>query len=162
VDHVAEKQTELISSYDEAIRELEAAALSRCRPQEQYSLLTSVPGIGKILAMTIMLEIGDISRFPRPGCLSSYARAVKACRSSNNKVKGKNNTRNGNKYLGWAFVEAVNHAVRCCPPAQVWYQRKLAKTLPVVARKALASKWSKAVWYILTEKEPFRIHRVFG
>ena len=141
---------------------LEDYVLNLCKPRAEYAILTSAPGIGKILAMVIMMEIGDISRFPSPGHLSSYVRAVKASRISNGKAKGTNNGRNGNKYLSWAFIEAVNHAIRHCAPARKWYQKKVAKTLPVVGRKALASKWSKAVWYMLTEKKPFQVELVFG
>ena len=159
---IAGIQLELIRAYDAAIGKLEKFALSQCRPRREYRLLTSVPGIGKILAMTIMLEIGDIRRFPSPGDLSSYARAVKADRKSNGKRKGKNNGRNGNRYVAWAFIEAVNHAIRCCVPARKWYQRKTAHSLPVVGRKALASKFSKAVWYMLTENRPFQLQKVFG
>ena len=159
---VAEAQLKLIAGHDEAIASLEKYVLGQCKPRAEYALLTSAPGIGKILAMVIMMEIGDISRFAGPGHLSSYVRAVKASRISNGKAKGTNNGRNGNKYLSWAFVEAVNHAIRHCAPARKWYQRKVAKTLPVVGRKALASKWSKAVWYMLTEKKPFQVELVFG
>jgi transposase len=159
---VAHSQLELIRAHDATIGSLEKFALKQCRPRAEYRLLTGVPGIGRILAMTIMLEVGDIARFRRPGDLSSYVRAVKADRLSNGKVKGRNNGRNGNRYLAWAFVEAVNHAVRCCGPARKWYQRKAAATKPVIARKALASKFSKAVWYMLTENAPFQIQKVFG
>jgi transposase len=159
---VADAQLKLIGAHDAAIAALEQFALGKCRPRSEYPLLTSMPGVGKILSMTMMLEIGDIHRFARPGELSSYARAVKADRLSNGKVKGKNNGRNGNRYLAWAFIEAVNHAVRCCEPARQWYQRKAATTQPVVARKALASKFAKAVWYMLTENRPFQIQKIFG
>jgi len=159
---VAEAQLKLIGAHDAAIATLESFALQKCRPRPEYPLLTSTPGVGKILAMTMMMEIGDIRRFASPGELSSYARAVKADRLSNGKVKGKNNGRNGNRYLAWAFIEAVNHAVRYCQPARKWYQRKAAATLPVVARKGLASKFAKAVWYMLTENQPFQIQKVFG
>lgn len=159
---VARSEMKLIREHDEAIAALEQHALGRCRQEREYTLLTSVPGIGRILAMTIMLETGDIRRFPSPGDYSSYCRTVKARRNSNNKQKGRNNARNGNRYLGWAFIEAANHAIRCCAPARRWYQRKTAKTLPVVGRKALSSKWSKAVWYMLTEMKPFDLTRVFG
>lgn len=158
----ARNQLELIRAHDATISSLERFALKQCRPKPEYRLLTSVPGIGQILSMTIMLEIGSIGRFPRPGDLSSYVRAVKADRMSNGKVKGRNNGRNGNRYLAWAFVEAANHAIRCCVPARTWYQRKAAATKPVVGRKALASKLSKAVWYMLTENAPFQIQKVFG
>jgi transposase len=159
---VAKEQLELMRSHCRAIEAMERLALQQCRSRPEYGLLSTVPGIGKILAMTIMLEIGSISRFRGPGNLSSYCRAVTAKRTSNGKVKGTNNRRNGNRYLSWAFVEAVNHAIRVFPPARKWYQRKKAKTNAFVARKALCSKWSKAVWYILTERKPFNPVKVFG
>jgi transposase len=159
---VVQSQLRLIAAHDAEIATLETYALQQCRPCPEYGLLTSVPGIGKILGMTMMLEIGDIGRFPRPGKLSSYARAVKAECRSNGKGKGRNNARNGNRYLGWAFIEAVQHLRRCCDPARSWYLKKVQKVDPVVGRKALASKLSKAVWYMLTRKEPFQIKRIFG
>ena len=159
---VAHWELDLVHGHDVAIRSLEEFALGQCTPRPEHRLLRTVPGIGQILAMVIMLEIGDIRRFPSPGDLSSYARSVEAKRTSNGKSKGKNNGRNGNKYLSWAFIEAANHAIRCCGPARKWYQRKAAKTLPVVGRKALSSKWSKAVWYMLTEQKCFELGRVFG
>ena len=159
---VAHSQLELIHAHDAAIGSLEELASEQCRRRPACRLLVTVPGIGKILSMTIMLEIGDIRRFPGPGNLSSICRAVPAVRTSNRKGKGRNNSRNGNVYLAWAFIEVANHAIRCCEPARRWYQRKTAKTLPVVARKALASKLSKAVWYMLTEEKPFDIKKVFG
>jgi transposase len=159
---IARAQLTLIAHHSEAIGELEATALRQCKPRPEYGLLTSVPGIGKILAMTIMLEVGTIDRFPSAGDFSSYCRACRAGRSSNNKPKGNNNRRNGNRYLGWAFVEAVNHAIRVCPAARKWYRRKEAKTNATVARKALCSKWSKAIWYMLTNRQPFQLDKVFG
>ena len=60
------------------------------------------------------------------------------------------------------FVEAVHHAVRCCPPARKWYQRKVAKTNGVVATKALTSKWSKAAYFVMKFQQEFDIGRVFG
>jgi len=159
---IAHEQLRLLGAHNESIASLEQLALERCKPRPEYRLLTTVPGIGMILAMVIMMEVGDITRFRSPGKFSSYCRSVPARRSSNGKSKGKNNARNGNKYLGWAFIEAANHAIRCCAPARKWYQRKTASAPPVVGRKALAAKWSKAVWYMLTEKKPFQLKHVFG
>jgi len=65
-----------------------------------------------ILALTIMLETGDISRFDKVGNYASYCRCVKGARYSNGKKKSKTNTKNGNKYLAWAFIEAANFACR--------------------------------------------------
>jgi len=70
-----------------------------------------VPGIGQILALTIMLETGDIKRFSTVGDYASYCRCVGSQKLSNGKKKGSGNTKNGNKYLAWAFVEAANFAI---------------------------------------------------
>ena len=83
-------------------------------------------------------------------------------RKGGNKKKADNNRKNGNKYLTWAFVEAAHHAIRTCPPAQKWYQRKMAQRNGTVARKALASKCSKAAYYIMKRQERFDLGRVFG
>jgi transposase len=113
---------------DEQIRVLERAVKERTKLRPEFRKLLSVPGIGPILGLTIMLETGDIGRFPQVGDFASYCRCVGSKRLSNKKKKGKGNTKNGNKYLGWAFVEAANFAIRFNARIQKYYQRKKAKT----------------------------------
>jgi len=59
-------------------------------------------------------------------------------------------------------VEAAHHAMRVCPQAKNFYQRKEAQSNGAVATKALASKWSKAAYYIMKRQEEFDLKRVFG
>lgn len=147
---------------NERIKKLENAAVRRVKLKPGYRKLMSVPGIGKILALTIMLETGEIGRFPGAGNYASYCRNVKAQRRSNNKLKGKGNRKNGNKYLAWAFIEAANYATRFSPEARSYFQRKMAKTNRIVATKALASKLSKACYYIMRDQERFDKKKMFG
>jgi transposase len=128
----------------------------------EYVLLTTVPGIGRVLATTIVLETGPIERFAGAGNFASYARCVDSVRTSNGKKKGEGNTKNGNKYLAWAFVEAANFALRYCPEAKRFYERKRAKTNNVVAIKALAHKLARACFHILKERQPFDVARCFA
>jgi transposase len=144
------------------IRTMESAALRTVRLRPQYTKLLTAPGIGKILALTIMLETGDIGRFAGVGDYSSYCRCVKADWTSNGKVKGKGNRKNGNKYLAWAFVEAANFARRFSPEAKAYYQKKKARTLGVVAIKALANKLCKACYFILKNQEDFQMAKFLG
>ena len=81
---------------------------------------------------------------------------------SNGKRKGQGNTKNGNKYLAWAFVEAANFAIRYHESVQRFYQRKCAKTSSVVARKAVAHKLARACYYVLRDQAPFDMKRAFG
>jgi transposase len=146
----------------EKIRLLERAVLKRIKLRPEYEKLLTAPGIGKILGLTIMLESGDIGRFVGAGNYTSYCRCVKSKRMSNNKKKGEGNRKNGNKYLEWAYVEAANFARRFCPEAKRYYQRKLAKTNQIVATKALASKISKACYFIMRDQEVFKTEKLFG
>ena len=109
-----------------------------------------------------MLETGDIGRFETVGNYMSYYRCVRATRTSNGKSKGKNNSKNGNRYLAWAFVEAVHHAIRNCPQAKRFYDHKRAKRNGALATKALAAKWSKAAYYIMKRQEAFDLTHMFG
>jgi transposase len=128
----------------------------------EYALLTTVPGIGQVLASTILLETGPIERFPSVGQFASYARCVGSMHISNGKQKGEGNTTNGNPYLAWAFVEAANFARRYSPEARRFYERKKARTNPVVAIKALAHKLARACFHILKEGKPFEVSRCFA
>ena len=130
--------------------------------RKEFVLLNSVPGIGRILASIILLETGPIERFAGVGNFASYARCVDSRHMSNNKKKGAGNTRNGNKYLAWAFVEAANYAQRFNAEAKRFYERKKAKTNTAVATKALAHKLSRACYHILKEQKPFDVTRCFA
>jgi len=146
---------------DEQIKVIEREVIKCAKLRPEFALLHSVVGIGDILALTIALETGDIGRFPNVGDFSSYCRTVSSERISNGKKKGKGNTKCGNKYLAWAFIEAANFAVRYNEQARKFYQRKSAKTNPVVARKALANKLARACYYIMRDKVPFDNERLF-
>jgi len=146
----------------EQIEALERRLKERVRLRPEYRLLKTVPGIGETLATTIMLETGCIGRFAQVGNFSSYCRCVESLRESNGRKKGEGNTRNGNKYLAWAFVEAANFALRYCPQAKSFYDRKRSKTNRVLAIKALAHKLARACYHMLREQKPFDVSRCFG
>jgi len=144
------------------IEALERRLKERVSLRPEYRLLKTVPGIGQTLATTIMLETGCIDRFAQVGNFSSYCRCVDSLRESNGKKKGEGNTRNGNKYLAWAFVEAANFALRYCPQAKRFYDRKKSQTNRVLAIKALAHKLARACYHMLREQKPFNVHLCFG
>jgi len=151
----------VIATLTEQIELLEKRLQERVRPRSEYGLLTSVPGIGEILATVILLEIGSIERFADVGNFASYVRCVGSVHSSNGKKKGEGNTKNGNRYLAWAFVEAAHFALRYCPEAKRFYERKKAKSNSIVAIKALAHKLARACYHILKEHKPFDMTRCF-
>jgi transposase len=146
----------------ERIAILEKRLKERVSLRPEYGLLKTVPGIGEILATTIMLETGEVERFAKVGNFSSYCRCVNSLRESNGRKKGEGNAKNGNKYLSWAFVEAANFALRHCPQAKSFYERKKRQTNRVVALKAVAHKLARACYHILREQKPFEANRCFA
>jgi transposase len=143
------------------VNTIEKAVKKKIKIRNGFEYLQTVPGIGEILALTIMLEVGDIHRFPKVGDFSSYCRCVSSKWTSNGKSKGKGNTKNGNKYLAWAFVEAAHFAKRFSPKVNKYYQRKSSKKNEIVARKAIANKLSRACYYIMRDKVPFKEEALF-
>lgn len=124
--------------------------------------LQSVPGIGPILGMTILLESGEVARFASVGDYASYCRMVESVRLSNGKRKGHGNRKCGNRYLCWAYMEAANYAVRFDPAIHRWYERKRARKHRVVAIKAVAHKLARACYHMLHEGTTFDLSRAFG
>src|SRR5881628_1017857 len=159
---IAGMQIKHIEQLTESIEKIEKAVLDSARELPSYVKLTTLPGIGRILGMTITLEVGDIKRFAQPGHFASYCRTVEAKRLSNQKKKGQNNGKCGNKYLAWALVEAANFARRYDEHCRKWYDRKAAKTSKLIATKALACKLAKAAWHVMAEGADYEPKRMFG
>ena len=146
------------------IKILEQSVQKRLRHTPSYEQLLTVAGIGPILAQTIALETGAISRFPSVGHYASYCRCVDRNKLSNGKRKGPGNVKNGHPYVAWAYMEAAQFALRLQPAAQRFSQRTLAKsrTNTVLARKALAHKLARACSYMMRDLVPFEATQAFG
>jgi transposase len=144
------------------IKTVETRVRSRIHKTPLYDLLQTVDGIGPILAQTILLETGDIGRFPRVGDYASYCRCVSSTKVSNGKRKGQGNVKNGNPYLGWAYAEAAHFARRFNPKVQRYYQRKQAQTNVSVAHKAVAHKLARACYHMMRQQVPFNVTQAFG
>jgi len=158
---IATIQKEHIAQLDESIERIEQAVLKSARALPCYQRLTTLPGIGRILGMTITMEVGEIERFEAQGNLASYCRTVDSKRLSNDKKKGANNAKCGNKYLAWAFVEAANFAKRYDDQCRQWFDRKAAKTSTVIATQALACKLAKAAWHMMAHDTDYDAKRMF-
>jgi transposase len=152
----------LIQHLEEEIDGIEAMITKKLKLTKEFIQLLTMPGIGQILGLTIMLEVGHIDRFPTVGDYSSYCRCVRAVRTSNGKVTGYGNRKSGNKYLSWAYVEAAHFARRYHETVRSYYERKRAKTNKIVAIKALSHKLARASYYIMRDGVDYDQARLFG
>jgi len=153
---------ETIDFLSDKIRTIERVVERKISLRSNYQTLLTIPGVGKILALTIMLETGPISRFEHAGKYVSYCRKVSSTWTSNEKRKGKGNKKNGNGYLAWAFAEAAEFARRYDPKAKAYYNRKAQKTKTIIARHALSHKLARAAFYMMKKQEPFMADRAFA
>ena len=152
----------VVQTLNVEIARLEREVLAQVKLAAQFVPLLSIPGVGRILALAVMLETGEIARFAKVGNFASYARCVQAQRLSNDKKKGEGNRKCGNAYLAWAFVEAAHYAVRYNARIRRFYERKAAKTNKIVATKAVAHKLARAAYHVMRERVPFDEARAFA
>ncbi len=146
----------------EKIAAMETWLTEDLRRRRDLIAVRTVPGIGIVLGLTIVLESGDVARFEAVGQYASYCRLVPALRFSNGKKKGTGNRKCGNRYLAWAWIEAANFAIRFEPAIRRWYQRNAAKKPRLVALKAVAHKLARAGYYLLRDGGTFDVHRAFA
>lgn len=144
------------------IKSVEVVVEKKVELKEPYDRLLTVPGIGKILGITVMLETGPISRFDKVGNYVSYCRKVSSKWISNDKKKGKGNKKSGNKYLAWAFSEAAEISRRYDDNARAYFNRKVQQTNRMVAHNALAHKLARAAYYIMRDGVSFMPEKCFG
>lgn len=144
------------------ILEIERFVEGKIDLKQPYQYLLSMPGIGKILGLTIMLETGPVERFAKVGNYVSYCRKVSTKWTSNDKTKGKGNKKNGNKYLAWAFSEAAEFARRYDEKAKAYYNRKMQKANFMVAHNALAHKLDRAAYHVMKDQVPFMPDKLFA
>lgn len=152
----------VMHALEQQINTVETELLRQLKPCKAFQLLKTMAGVGDILSMTIYLETGDINRFNSSGNFASYARMVNSKRESNGKKKGEGNRKCGNRYLCWAFMEAAHYAIRSNEFIRRFYQRKCAKTLKVVAMKAVAHKLARACYNMLKDGVEFDVKRAFS
>lgn len=120
-----------------------------------YYLLKTIPGIGRILALTILYEIGDIERFESVQKFASYSRLIKCKAESAGKVYGTQGNKIGNAHLKWAFSEAAVLYLRANPGAQQLLQKLQKRMNKAKALSALAHKLGRAVFFMLKHEKVF-------
>lgn len=160
----AESQIRILRCLVQEIQQLEERVKGQLRKDDpNYSLLTAVNGIGPVLASTILLETGDLSRFRRVGRYASYARVVRSGRWTNHKKKGQGNRRCGNQYLGWAYHEAAHCMNRWSPRVQDYRRRQMRKGKKArVVWSAMANKICRGFYFVMRDGVTFSPDKLFG
>jgi transposase len=151
----------LIDHYDKLMHDLELFLVGQAKTHDAHAfyLLRSVPGIGKILALTILYEIHDISRFPRVQDFASYSRLVKCASESAGKRSGTSGAKIGNVHLKWAFSEAAVLFLRNNEPGKKLQTRLERKHGKGKSLSILAHKIGRCVYHMLQRNTVFDMER---
>lgn len=151
-------QIDLLSTQIQAVEEF---LQSRIQAHPDYDLLITVPGVGLLTAALILTEIGSIDGFPRHQKLVAFVGLAPSTHQSGNQCYQGRITKQGNRYIRWALVEAVTHAVDRDPFLRTVYHRLSRKKGKAKARVAIARKLLVSIYYVLKNKEPYRTNRGF-
>ena len=156
----AECHREQILLLREQIRRLEKSLHPHLVPNHDVQRLLQVPGIGKIGAFTLVLEIDGIQRFPSDRQFFSYCRLVPGAANSGGRERHRS-SKDGNKYLKLMFSTAAVRALQYNPEIREWYARKARRKNRHIARALVAKELARIVYQVLTRDEDFN-HRFKG
>ncbi|MCK4807967.1 MAG: IS110 family transposase, partial [Candidatus Aegiribacteria sp.] len=152
---------DLIDQFTVQIRAMEKHVLDNAKnhdPQSLY-LMRTIYGIGKVLSLTILYEIGDISRFPRVQEFASYSRLVKCSRESAGKRYGTAGSKIGNVHLKWAFSEASVMFLKGNPEGMKYKKQLERKHGKAKSLSILAHKLGRAAYYMLKRNRAFDMNK---
>lgn len=149
-----EQLSEVEQLLDEQMLHLEKQLYPFLIPNDDIQRLLWIPGIGKMNAFTILLEVDDIKRFPDLKNFFSYSRLTPSARNSARKSKQRS-SKDGNKYLKMAFSDAAIHAVQYYPVVRKYHNSLLRKKNKQIAKTIIAKEIASIVFYVLKNKSDF-------
>jgi transposase len=143
---------ELVGRYDHEVKLMERSIHARLADHHGYQTIQALDGVGRTIAAIFVAEIGDVTRFPTPQHLSSWAGLTPKHHESDEKVRRGGVTKQGSRLVRWAAIEAISK-IRGGPKLQVDYHRIAERRGKNKARVAVARKLLTLVYYGLRDGE---------
>jgi transposase len=155
---------DMIAAYDTIIARMELyiSTIAKHHDPIAYALLKTIPGVGRVLGLTLLYEIENIHRFPSVQNFASYCRLVKCAKESNGKNYGFSGNKIGNPHLKWAFSEAITCFLKGNEPAKKYCNRLINKYGKAKALSIMAHRMGRAVYFMLKNKVPFDQDKFLG
>ncbi len=139
----------------EGLKESDELVKSLYQEMEEARLIDTVPGFAQTLSVLVAVELSDIDRFAKAEQLHAYAGLIPSTRSSGEKTYHGRITKQGNKWLRWAVVEAVYPAIRADHDLRVFYQRIARRKGANIAKVVTARRILTIIYKILKEKRVY-------
>ena len=159
-------ELERVRCYSREIAKMEKMILRTVDDTPMFKLLQTIPGVGKILALTIYYEAGEIERFGSAKKFCSYARVVPGVAQSGSVTRKGRGSKQGNPHLKWAFMQAATIAVRYNPEVRKFRERHLArrrsKAKRIISMSIVAHKLATGAYHVMKGKVPFLEELMFA
>jgi transposase len=126
---------------------------TRANEDPYVEVLCQIRGVGRYIAMLVIAEVGDVTRFPTARQLCSWAGMTPTGRSSDMRTRLGHISRQGSPALRWALVEAAQHAARGGGPLRQAFERIARRRGGQVAKVAIARKILTLCFYGLRDGE---------
>ncbi len=149
---VVEDDLPLIGALQIPVDRLDWEVHQRARSDPRVKVLTQLPGVGPFIALVILAEIGDASRFGSARKLASWAGLTPTVRGSDRTVRHGHISKQGSAWLRWALAEAAQNAKRS-PQFAASYQAMAARRGKKIATTAVARKLLTRAWHLLHDAE---------
>jgi transposase len=143
---------ELIDHLSAPIAALDKEIRSRAKGDRRVAALKALPGIGDFVAITLIAEIGDVSRFPDARRLCSWAGLTPSVRASDNKLRHGHISKQGSVWVRWTLVQAA-HKAKTRAPFAADYARIARRRGKNIATVAVARKLLTRCFYVLRDLE---------
>jgi transposase len=128
-------------------REIQACA----KDDPRVAVLTQIPGVGVLIALLVVAEVGDVTRFPSARHLASWAGLTPRVHNSGERVRLGSITHQGSPHLRWGLVQAAQTAVRAEGPLKATYERIKRRRGSKVAKVAVAREILTLCYYGLRD-----------
>lgn len=151
-------QAELL---DRQIDSLEKEVYLKLKTNEDIIRIQTIPGVGKITAHSVYLEIDGIERFPTVKDFLSYCRLVPGAKDSNKNKRHRSGNKEGNVYLKIAFTNAAVQAKRYNEDIRKFHTKMLRRANKAIVITLVAKELAKIVYYILKNKTEYRGFKSF-
>ncbi len=152
---VLEEELSHLDHFSETLNKIESDIASQAVEREDVHLLMSITGVDFFTALLFLCEVGDVSRFPSPSHLSSWVGLVPQVHQSGDTLYHGRITKQGNKLVRWALVQAAHAAVRWDPQMATFYNRIAARKGKKKAIVAVARKLSVIFYHMLKKGERY-------
>lgn len=130
-----------ISSFEKELKVIDKAILQTVQGLNpvEYTVLNSIPGIGKVFSAGILAELGSIKTFQNADALAKYCGIVwNDNQSGDFEAEDKKMSKAGNRYLRYCIIEATDSVIRNCPAYKRFYTKKYVETRNHQHKRALA------------------------